>query len=178
MGKRDPGKFEREDRDHYRTWDPAAVRPLLHHLPPRCRFIEPCAGDGALADQLTAAGHRCVAMVDIAPKRGDVQRGDAMRIKWPTRTGFFIMNPPFKSDLMLPMIRHLAPQARTWSLQPADWMHNAEARPFLPWLQRIVSIGRICWFEGTGVKSLDNFAWYLFDGQNPRELIEFYGRRD
>ena len=51
MSKR-AGQFERRPNDYYPTPE-SAVGPLLPHLAPATRFIEPCAGDGALIDHLT-----------------------------------------------------------------------------------------------------------------------------
>lgn len=66
MGKR--SDFERKPRDLYET-PPEAVQPLLPHLCPQTRFIEPCAGAGALVDALQAAqsGER---QADIAERLG------------------------------------------------------------------------------------------------------------
>jgi hypothetical protein len=52
MGKR--SDFERVEKDFYAT--PAkAVAPLLRWLPHASLFVEPCIGDGRLADHLIAA---------------------------------------------------------------------------------------------------------------------------
>ena len=70
MAKR--SDFERIPRDAYDT-PPEAVKALLAHLKPGTRFIEPCAGRGALE----AAGHVCVGACDVEPRRGDIARLDA-----------------------------------------------------------------------------------------------------
>ena len=84
MAKR--SDFARRKNDYYRTWDPRAVAALLPHLLPGTRFVEPCAGDGVLADQLEAAGHECMFASDIEPKREDVANVDALKLRW---------HPPF-----------------------------------------------------------------------------------
>jgi hypothetical protein len=59
--------FARRERDFYPT--PAeAVVPLLPHLSPRTRFSEPCAGDGALIDHLTARGTSAPGLGHRAPR--------------------------------------------------------------------------------------------------------------
>jgi hypothetical protein len=46
---------------------------------------------------------------------------------------------------------------------------------YLPRLRKIVSIGRVKWFDKTAGK--DNSCWYLFD--KPSDIaVEFYGRKN
>ena len=62
MGKR--SEFLRLPQDAYTTpWE--AVAPLLDHLAPGTRYIEPCAGQGRLIAHLGRAGHVCVAQYDL-----------------------------------------------------------------------------------------------------------------
>ena len=53
MGKR--SEFERVPRDFYPT-PYSAVEPLIAHLPEWYTFMEPCAGDGRLIDDLESNG--------------------------------------------------------------------------------------------------------------------------
>lgn len=69
MGKR--SSIARRDRDFYRT-PPEAVAPLLPHLPYGASFVEPCAGDMALALALEAEGMSCLHALDIEPRADDV----------------------------------------------------------------------------------------------------------
>lgn len=174
MGKR--STFERVPRDYYRTWDPRALPPLLSHLQPGTRFVEPCAGDGVLVDQLRNAGHYCIRAYDIEPKRDDILAANALYFK-PDRESFdcFVTNSPWRRDILHPLIEHLSDQAPTWLLFDADWKHTRQAIPFKPRLRRIVSVGRLKWIEGSKWDAKDNCAWYLFDrpGNVP---AEFYGR--
>jgi hypothetical protein len=169
-------KFKRNPRDYYRTWDTRAVAPLLRFLPPRTVYVEPCAGRGDLVDQLKRAGHVCHAAIDIDPQRNDIRRGDMFDIRWRPRRGMFITNPPWKRETLHALIRHLAPQAPTWLLFDADWLHNDDALPFMPILQRVVSVGRLRWIEGSDSDGHDNHAWYLFDGQRAGPDVFFHGR--
>lgn len=173
MGKR--SKFDRIPRDYYRTWDPRAVAALLGHLEPETRFIEPCAGDGTLLDQLTAAGHICVDAWDIEPKRADVLSADALATRATGPKITFITNPPWTRTVLHPLIVHLSDQAPTWLLFDADWKHTKQAIPFKARLRRIVSVGRLRWIEGSDCDAKDNCAWHLFDkpGNVP---AEFYMR--
>lgn len=173
MGKR--SNFERAPRDFYPT--PAeAVVPLLPFLPQGTRFCEPCAGDGALMDHLTAAGHICARARDIEPRRDDIEQKDALT----TLTGnidCFITNPPWDRKILHPLIVHLSHQAPTWLLFDADWMHTRQSAPFMPILRKIVSVGRVKWIPDSPFTGKDNCAWYLFDAGGVRP-VEFHGRSE
>ena len=171
MGKR--SSFERIPRDFYPT-PASAVVPLLPHLASRTRFCEPCAGDGALVDHLTAAGHVCARARDIEPRRADIECKDALT----TLTGnidCFITNPPWDRKVLHPMIVHLSMQAPTWLLFDADWIHTRQASPFMPSLVKMVSVGRVKWIADSPFTGKDNCAWHLFNVRNvaPAQL---YGR--
>lgn len=171
MGKR--SDFERTPRDFYPT-PKEAVTPLLAHILPGTRFCEPCAGDGALIDHLTDAGHICLHASDIEPRRADIYEADALS---GAGGGFdmFITNPPWDRKVLHPLIVHLSDSAPTWLLFDADWMHTRQAVPYLPRLRRIVSVGRVKWIPGSKMTGKDNCAWHLFD--SPRNSpAEFYGR--
>jgi hypothetical protein len=174
MGKR--STFARLPRDFYPT-PVEAVRPLLPHLPPRTRFIEPCAGDGALVRHLEAAGHICAHASDIEPQAYWIQRRDLLAPSWElvARDEVFITNPPWNRRLLHPIIDRLSAIAPTWLLFDADWIHTRQAAPFLPWLHKIVSVGRVKWIPDSKMTGKDNCAWYLFDQQREGRAI-FVGR--
>lgn len=171
MGKR--SDFARLPRDFYPT--PAeAVRPLLAHLAPGTRFVEPCAGDGALVDHLTAAGHVCVWESDIEPQRSMLQ-ADALALHYVSQD-CIITNPPWDRKVLHPLIVHLSDQAPTWLLFDADWIHTRQAAPFLSRLRRIVSVGRVKWIPDSKMTGKDNCAWHLFDRPSANDAARFYGR--
>jgi hypothetical protein len=157
MGKR--SSFKRVPRDFYPT-PFKAVPPLIPYLRGVRTFAEPCAGDGALVRHLEGVGLRCVSAGDIATGQdalGCDNYGDADVI---------ITNPPFSREnrvLVCKLFTHFREIGPTWLLLPADWMHNQWAAPFMPSCTDIVSIGRVCWVEGTKKNSMENFAWYRFD---------------
>lgn len=171
MGKR--SSFERRERDFYPT--PAeAVTPLLAHLRPGTVFAESCAGDGALMDHLTAAGHVCAWASDIEPRRPDIHENDA------TTCGIggaecFITNSPWARQILHEIIVNLSDQAPTWLLLDADWIHTRQAAPYLPRLRKIVAVGRVKWIPGSKFTGKDNCAWHLFDKPNVTAPL-FYGR--
>lgn len=174
MGKR--SSFPRFERDFYRT--PAeAVAPLLPHLDAGSSFIEPCAGDGALIRHLEAAGHRCVRALDIEPQAEGIERADALTVSFGQCRGeICISNPPWTRSILHAMIPHFAAQRETWLLFDADWLHTRQSAPFLPYLRKVVSVGRVKWIPGSKHTGKDNCCWHLFDrpGRHPR--IDFIGR--
>lgn len=174
MGKR--SDFDRVPRDFYPT--PAeAVRPLLPHLAPRTRFFEPCAGDGALVRHLEAAGHVCARASDIEPQSELVERRCILRngVLPLGHNPMFITNPPWDRKLLHPIIDRLSRFAPTWLLFDADWMHTKQAAPFMPWLRKVVSVGRVKWIPDSKMTGKDNCAWYLFD-QHAEGPAQFVGR--
>lgn len=160
MGKR--SSFPRNEQDYYPT-PIEAVRPLEPFLQ-RCRFVEPCAGNGALVDHLTAMGHTCIDAFDIHPKRHDVRMKNARTAGQSLRNGdYIITNPPWDRKILHPMIEHFSAARPTWLLFDADWMHTQQSRPFTKYLKKIVSVGRVKWIPGSKMTGKDNCAWYLFD---------------
>jgi hypothetical protein len=171
MGKR--SNFERIPRDFYRTPYEAVV-PLLPHLPAGSRFCEPCAGDGRLIDHLTSVGHTCAAAWDIEPRRYDIAEKDAL--EWVIgNIDFFITNPPWERGILHPLIDHLSADHPTWLLFDADWMHTKQSAPFIPYLHKIVSVGRVKWIPDSKMTGKDNCCWYLFD-QTSEAPAQFIGR--
>ncbi len=173
MGKR--SDFERFERDFYPT-PQAAVIPLLPHLSPRTRFVEPCAGNGALIDHLEAAGHTCVGAWDIEPQRSDIERHDARETRETLVTNpdcHFITNPPWRRDVLHALIIHLSSQHPTWLLFDADWIHTRQAAPYLPLLRKVVSVGRVKWIPDSKFTGKDNCAWHLFDARSEGQALLF-----
>jgi hypothetical protein len=178
LGKR--SDFARRERDFYPT-PAAAVAPLLKHLPPRTTFCEPCAGDGALVNHLENAGHHCLATYDIEVGHDWTDASwtwhqlDALLLSKPllNHADYIITNPPWERKLLHKLIEHFAHLAPTWLLFDADWAFTKQSRPFLPYLRKIVSVGRVKWIEGSKHTGKDNCAWYHFDSLR-WEPPEFY----
>ena len=173
MGKR--SNFKRVERDFYPTPE-AAVLPLLPHLQSGTRFVEPCAGDGALVRHLEALGHECSHACDIEPQEEWIAKQDALQIAFPLRRGdYIITNPPWDRKILHPMIEHFSEQRPTWLLFDADWMHTKQSAYFMPWCRAIVSVGRVKWIPDSKMTGKDNCAWYLFDRHTIKQTT-FYGR--
>jgi hypothetical protein len=120
MGKR--SDFERREADFYPT-PRAAVVPLIPYLHGIRTFAEPCAGDGALVQQLESFGLRCV-------YAGDIRTGqDALAVDDYGNADVIITNPPWKRIWLHPLISHFQRIAPTWLLLDQDWACTKQARP-------------------------------------------------
>ena len=172
MGKR--SDFERVPRDFYPT-PLSAVAPLQLFLPDQFTYTEPCAGDGRLIDHLSEFGGICLQACDIEPRKEGVVEKDFSEV---TPTGdYVITNPPWDRKILHPMIEHFVIKYHTptWLLFDADWVHTKQSAQYIPYLRKIVSIGRVKWIEGSKSVGKDNCCWYLFDGILEFET-KFYGR--
>lgn len=173
MGKR--SDFERVPRDFYPTPYEAVV-PLLPHLNLATKFVEPCAGNGALSFHLCSKGYTCIAASDIEPRSLGISQEDAtVDILYEKGMDCFITNPPWSRNILHPLIENLSDQAPTWLLFDADWMHTKQAIPYLKWCKKIVSVGRVKWIPDSKMTGKDNCCWYLFDANHTGETA-FYGR--
>lgn len=170
MGKR--SDFVRHERDYYPT-PFHAMEPLFPHLSYKTTFAEPCAGDGRLIDHLESQGHVCKLAMDLEPMRDDIRQGNALDWKGKTEDSLIITNPPWDRKILHPMIDHFKTIAPTWLLFDADWVHTQQSARFMPYCRKIVSIGRVKWFDDKAGK--DNSCWYLFD--NTVGPTAFYGRQ-
>ena len=183
MGKR--STFERRERDFYPT-PVSAVIPLIPHLPDSFSYIEPCSGDGALIRGLAsfegmAHGGRFTPILeyasDISESSLHIQQ-DALDIKEiDPGVDFFITNPPWRRDVLHPLVMHLSSMAPTWLLFDADWMRTKQAAPFLDYCRKIVSVGRVKWIPDSPHTGKDNVCWYLFDQSSRSGTVQFEGRR-
>ena len=173
MGKR--SDFARKPRDFYRT-PVEAVAPLIPYIADVQTFCEPCAGDGALIRSVSAIGLQCVSAYDIEPNGVGIDMHDALLLEEHHLKGAdtIITNPPWDRSILHPLIVQLSDLRPTWLLFDADWMHTKQSTQFLPRLRKIVSIGRVKWFDKTAGK--DNSCWYLFDKQSDPNATRFYGR--
>lgn len=160
MGKR--SSFERKTRDFYPTPE-EAVQPLLPFVKD-VLFVEPCAGDGALVNTLTAAGLHCVYAADLEPQHPTILQADCMNFTGKNMQPFdyIITNPPWSRSILHPIIETFASVAPTWLLIDADWMHTKQAAPYLRYCLHIVSVGRVTWIPESKYPGKDNCCWYLF----------------
>lgn len=163
-------EFERRPRDLYQT-PHEGVLPLLAHLPRGATFIEPCAGDGRLVNHLARYGMRCLYACDIAPQPSGRVKIDQRDVLQPPllpddhqplpQADYIITNPPWTRALLHPMIERFRREATTWLLFDAGWMFTGQARPFLPFCDLIVNVGRLSWM-GNDIDGTDDCCWYRF----------------
>ncbi|MGB1214859.1 MAG: class I SAM-dependent methyltransferase [Pikeienuella sp.] len=163
MGKR--SNFDRIPRDFYPT-PLEAVRPLVKHLPEDFAYDEPCAGAFDLClhlDYLTDSNSVACQVSDIEPRDGGIDKLDAFEFKATGCADFIITNPPWDRKILHPMIEHFSAMRPTWLLFDSDWMHTKQSAPFMPWLRKVVSVGRVKWIPDSKHTGKDNCCWYLFD---------------
>jgi hypothetical protein len=173
MGKR--SNFERNPRDYYRT-PREAVFPIWTYLQDHQTFCEPCAGDGALIRSLHEIGLTCSSAWDIEPQEGGIGIQDACDLteEHLNDADLIITNPPWERKILHSLIPQFSDLRPTWLLFDSDWVHTKQSIPFMPRLRKIVSVGRVKWFDKTAGK--DNACWYLFDRYDETYATRFYGR--
>ena len=175
MGKR--SNFARLERDFYQT-PREAVLPLIPHLRDCRYYAEPCVGDGALVGALHSLQPKseCLWMSDLEPQF-NAPRRDALDLGMTefADCDYIITNPPWDRKVLHQMINHFSAMRPTWLLFDADWVHTKQSVPFMPWLRKIVSVGRVKWIPDSKMTGKDNCAWHLFD-QNATGPCEFVGR--
>ena len=159
MAKRtDKGIPGSNPKDFWATPDEALL-PLLDMLPSGTRFIEPCAGAGAIVDSLTSRGHVCAGASDIAPQRRGIKRLDAVKVTT-TEAECCITNPPYSERLVKPLLRHWVQQDHTtWLLIPLDWLANLWFSEFAGHVHQIVPIGRVKWIKDSPSSGFENSVW-------------------
>ena len=193
MGKRTVKKHVRRKEDAYDTPD-RAIMPLLPHLPPKTHFLEPMAGAGQLIDYLQTHGHICVGAYDIKPRKhsdsinvhnyvndpdhgfylNGIQKADARKMiirKLPYIPKMMITNPAWTRSILHEIILNFDWQCPTWLLLDSDWKHTQHAKPYLPLIQKEVSVGRVKWIPDSKDYSKDNCSWYLFHGESSHQFI-------
>ncbi len=177
MGKR--SDFPKIDKSLYETWDPRAVAPLLPHLKPRTRFIEPCAGNLALVRQLEGAGHVCRWASDIearevtytvsgVPVTRHVPGMDALTLGGKLEhADCIISNTPWDRDILHAMIAYFLKYNSAWLLLDAGWAFTKQSADYMPYCSDIVAVGRVKWIPETTMVGKDDCAWYRFstDGE-------------
>lgn len=166
MAKRnnEVGGFERKPRDFYGTIDPSAVD-IFVHIEGTVRYIEPCAGSGNLCNLLQDYPNFVLHKAfDIEPQADFIEKKDASLLTMEDLEGadVVITNPPYKWEMLKPIMDNLLPKIPAWLLLPADTMHNVRMAEYINlYCYGIASVGRLYWEENK-VKGKDNFVWYYF----------------
>ena len=174
MGKR--SSFSRRPRDFYPS-PVEVVAPLVPHLTPCTRYVEPCAGDGALIQHLAPFAD-CVAAYDIDPQGLGIAVGDATLMAPADFAGadMVITNPPWERKVLHSIISRLMVVGMpAWLLFDADWSFTGQAREYLPYCEKILAIGRVKWIPGSKSNGMDHAAWYFFT-PDPSVQTQFWGK--
>lgn len=178
MSKLGQTNYTRSERDFYKT-PIIPIQSLTPHLPQNLTFCEPCAGAYDLANNLIQLRPdiKCNAAFDIFPQTDKIILKSATDITEKDVAGIdmFITNPPFKWDMFDPILSHLLTLRPTWLLIPADFMHNKRMVPYMEKCSKIVSVGRVKWFDDSKATSTDNFCWYKFE-KDIVSYTEFFHR--
>jgi hypothetical protein len=174
------GQFEKRPRDFYPT-PLKAVTALVGHLPEGFSFCEPCAGAGDLVRHLEGLfeGCACFLPLDVEPQVDWVTKGDANNLTAEALEycDVIITNPPFTWSVLKPLLDKWISLKPTILLLPADFMHNIRFAPYMKLCEKMMSIGRVQWIEGSKGSGVENYCWYWFD--NAKEVdqsTKFYGR--
>lgn len=187
MGKR--SNFERNPRDFYPT-PFEAVKPLVEHggfdINTPFFYAEPCAGDGRLVRHLDLFNNQFCNLggaYDIEPKGPGVMQADVFGGNNRALMGNVITNPPWDRKFLHPFIAKWIrvnnifsnTNLCMWLLFDADWMHTKQSREFMPYCDKIISVGRVKWIEGSKNTGKDNCCWYRFRTTRGHKT-EFVGR--
>jgi hypothetical protein len=177
LGKR--SSFDRLPRDYYRTIDPRAVQSLKPFISSGSTFVEPCAGDGILTDQLLVELNLvCVGEYDIEPQNKRITQLDALTIEenHVIDADYIITNPVWDRKLLHPMISTFSSLKPTWLLFDANWVWTKQSSSFMKDLcTDIVAIGRLKWIENTTMSGKDDNCWFRFDINKSGPTV-FHGR--
>lgn len=175
-----PAKKERHDDDFYRTpaWVTSA---LLRKWAPRlkiapARIMEPCAGDGAIVDQVRECWpDAAIDAFDMAPRRADIAQIAMHGHSLGGDYDLVITNPPF--DHALEIVQSALAQAR-----PGGHVAMFLRQGFMaskqrgPWLranvpERVFFMSARPSFDGDGTDLYD-YAWYIWRrGRRGRSFI-------
>lgn len=140
--------------------------------------MEPCAGDGTLVDHLEKNNMKCVFKSDIEPQRKDITKLNAFDIDifMFMAADLIITNPPWDRKILHPLLLHFVGIIPTWLLFDADWIHTKQSVEYLPYLRKIVSVGRVKWIADSQNTGKDNCCWYYFDNYSLNSTPKFFGR--
>lgn len=161
MGKR--SSFEKKKKNLYPTIDPKAAERLAPFV--SGSYIEPCAGGGHLIRLLAPYGLTCSYACDIEPMDEGIEQLDVLFFgaKLPPCEKI-ITNPHWERRALHAMIDVFRRHAPTWLLFDAGWMFCEQAKPFLTFCSRIISVGRLYWEENR-VKGMEDACWYEFGAE-------------
>lgn len=177
--------YERERDDFYPS-PPGVIDSLFRAVEIVEGMIwEPAAGDGALVDQIRAAGRDCIGTDLVDRGRPDIEpRVDFLfeqRVQWGARS--IITNPPYK--LADHFARHAIALgvAQTALLLPVKWLAATGPRWELTrHVSDVVLLGRLKMLPpgapDKGLNPVTDFGWFIFRAEPiASPLIRFHNAR-
>lgn len=111
---------ERQNEDFYAS-DPRIISHLFNKMPELkflSNIVEPCAGDGTLADQIEIITGKSVDKFDLIQRRGDIKPIDYFKLDIQNNYDLIITNPPYKrgsktnpglADMIVKMLKDVKP---------------------------------------------------------------------
>lgn len=176
------GKYsdmERVSRDFYPT-PIKAVAPLAPFMKDK-KYIEPCAGDGRLAEHIfkLQPSSTLVAACDIEPQKNDVlgvaiHERDIVKnpiIHLRVDADCFVTNPPWLNNKesgyqLNTIIKSLSSVLPTWLLLNGNYVFNKKSAECMRMCTDVVPIGRVKWIEGSASAGKEDCAWFRFDSRD------------
>lgn len=150
------------------------------------RIWEPCAGDGAIAKPLRAAGYKVLA-TDIVDRGAGYRHGlDYLKVKVPSGCEAIVTNPPF--SLATEMVNKALGEVtyHAWLL-PLSFLESQKRIPLFRdtpparvWVssRRLPMMHRDGW-QGKEADSNKCFAWFIWDDIAPRKNeLRFFDWQD
>ena len=170
MGKR--SDFTRMKNDSYDTPTECVshlVRMMAliegHKYPgePR-RFVEPCAGRGALVDELESRyGWVCTDKFDVEPRAPGVKKADFTKVtlkRLAPASAIVVTNPPWTRLLLHALIdRLIEAEAEAYLLVDGNWLFTMQARFYMKHISHVGVIGRVRWIPKSPHLSKDDAIW-------------------
>ena len=144
----------------------SAVTPLARILPPATVYDEPCAGDGALVAGLASYGHICANAFDTMPRAAGIRLQDALTADVGR---MIITNPPYRWDLLQPLLDRWIGAVECWLLLPWDMPCNKRMTPYATHIDRVLPLGRVSWM-GNGQGGMENSGWFHFAAE-PQNMV-------
>lgn len=132
-------------------------------------YIEPCTADGQFKCHMSSFGAHAVFESGIDPEIDNVTSVDALSDELDLNNieaDAIVTNPPWRRDMLHPMIVKFSDAKPTLLLFDANWINTKQASIFKDRLVAVFPAFRHKWFAGTeldnGSAPKEDTSWYLF----------------
>jgi hypothetical protein len=164
-------KLSARGDDVYETV-PVATRAVLRVERIPRKVWEPCAGRGAIVDELRAAGHEVCAqdLVDFGIPGQHARRDFLMELAAPAGFGADVMNPPYKLAQqfvehaldLVPLVIVLLRLTFIEGMRRRDLLDSGHLARMHVFANRLPMMHRDGW-QGTKASSAVPYCWFVFD---------------